>query len=346
MVAAAMTLPVKPPITPMLAKSATEIPRGEGWVYEPKWDGFRALVYLDGEVLIDSRSNQPLGRYFPELVEAVPQAFPKGSVIDGEIVVAGRLGLDFDILSQRIHPAESRVRRLAQETPAHFIAFDMLALDGRDVREERMDRRRELLEGAFKPHPRVNLTPQTIDADEAQSWFVQYEGAGFDGIIAKRAELPYIAGERVMAKIKHVRTADCVAGGYRVHKSGTGVGSLLLGLYDEEGNLNYVGHTSSFTDKQRIEVQQKLKPLEGKESFAGGRVPGGPSRWSGKKDLTFVSIAPELVCEVNFEQLQNGRFRHNARFLRWRPDKAPRECGYEQLDPPNPFSLNDVLNLG
>jgi ATP-dependent DNA ligase len=331
----------------MLAKSTSEIPQGAGWVYEPKWDGFRALVYLEaGEVLIDSRSNQPLARYFPELVEALPSSFPDGSVIDGEIVVAGKTGLDFDILSQRIHPAESRVKRLAAETPAHFIAFDVLALAGEDLRAERMDRRRELLAAALKPQPRVNLTPQTDNAVTAQSWFVEYEGAGFDGIIAKRVELPYAPGERVMAKIKHVRTADCVVGGYRVHKSGTGVGSLLLGLYDDEGTLNYVGHTSSFTDKERLEVQQKLREYEGGESFGGGRSPGGPSRWSGKKDLSFVPVRPELVCEVNFEQLQNGRFRHNARFLRWRVDKAPRECGYEQLDPPNPFSLNDVLNLG
>jgi ATP-dependent DNA ligase len=238
------------------------------------------------------------------------------------------------------------VKRLAQETPAHFIAFDLLAREHRDVRGDRLDARRAHLAQIMKPHARVNLTPQTDDADEAQSWFVQYEGAGFDGIIAKRAEQPYAAGERVMAKIKHVRTADCVVGGYRVHKSGSGVGSLLLGLYDDDGTLNYVGHTSSFTDKERLEVQEKLHPFEGSVSFEGGRAPGGPSRWSGKKDLSYIPVAPELVCEVNFEQLQSGRFRHNARFLRWRPDKAPRECGYEQLDPPNPFSLDDVLRLG
>jgi ATP-dependent DNA ligase len=331
----------------MLARSTAAIPRGDGWLYEPKWDGFRALAYIDGgDVLLDSRSNQPLGRYFPELVEALPQAFEDGSVIDGEIVVAGGMGLDFDILSQRIHPADSRVRRLAQETPSHFIAFDILCRGRRDLRDERLDERRAQLVAAMRPHQRVGLTPQTDDPQTAQSWFVEYEGAGFDGIIAKQAASPYTPGVRSMAKVKHVRTADCVVGGYRESTAGPGVGSLLLGLYGDDGILQYVGHTSSFTAVERREVEELLRPLVGKPSFTGGRAPGGPSRWSGKKNLDWISVEPKMVCEVNFEQLQKGRFRHNARFVRWRFEKAPAECGFEQLDPPNPFSLNDVLALG
>jgi ATP-dependent DNA ligase len=340
-----MKLPVMPPITPMLAKGVTEMPRGEGWLYEPKWDGFRAIVFRDGkELYIGSRNTQPLHRYFPELVEALLQALEARCVVDGEIVVAGEGGLDFDALQQRIHPAASRIQRLAGETPASFVAFDLLARGAKDLRKESLDSRRRALDEALTKNASVGLTPQTSDPDTATDWFTRYEGAGLDGVVAKRADQRYVEGERVMYKLKHERTCDCVVGGYRPYAAGEGVGSLLLGLYDEDGVLHFVGHTSSFNASQRKEVLQKLQPYAGGDSFGAGRTPGGPSRWTGSKDLAWYKVKPKLVCEVHFTQMQGDRFRHAARFLRWRTDKSPRDCNFDQLEPPEPFQLEKILS--
>jgi len=339
-----MVLPVKPPITPMLAKGVSSLPTGEQWVYEPKWDGFRALVFRDGdEVYIGSRNTQPLARYFPEVVEAVRAALPERAVVDGEIVVARDGGLDFDALQLRLHPAESRVRKLAAETPASLIVFDMLALGDEDLRQRPLSERRAALERSLKRTAEVGLSPQTRDPELARSWFIRYEGAGLDGVVAKRADQGYAPGERAMAKLKHERTTDCVVGGYRAYAAGPGIGSLLLGLYTEEGVLHFVGHTSSFNAAERKEVLAKLEPLRGGDSFGDGRTPGGPSRWSGGKDLSWYQVKPELVCEVAFTQMQGPRFRHAARFLRWRPDKDPRDCTFDQLEPPEPFHLERIL---
>jgi ATP-dependent DNA ligase len=340
-------LPVEPPLPPMLARASEEIPTGDGWLYEPKWDGFRAIVFREGDrVEIASRNGQPLERYFPELVIALREALPERCVVDGEIVVPGPRGLDWDRLSQRIHPAESRVKRLAAETPAWFVGFDMLAVGDRDLRTERLDARRAELVTAIAAHSEIAITPHTADAEVARDWFARFEGAGLDGVVAKRADQRYAPGERVCIKVKHHRTADCVVGGYRVHKDGAGVGSLLLGLYDESGVLHHVGHTSSFTAKERGELRTMLKPLEGGGGFGEGRTPGGPSRWTGSKDLSWVALTPSLVCEVHFDQLQERRFRHASRLLRWRPDKLPAECTYDQLEPPHPFALADIVELG
>ncbi len=331
----------------MLARASEAIPAGDGWVYEPKWDGFRAIVFREGErVEIASRNGQPLQRYFPELVAAFRDALPERCVVDGEIVLPGPRGLDWDRLSQRIHPADSRVRRLAAETPAWLVAFDLLALGDDDLRGEPLTARRAALVDALPPHPQVALTPQTTDAAVAGDWFERFEGAGLDGVVAKRAEQVYAPGERVCVKVKHHRTADCVVGGYRVHKDGAGVGSLLLGLYDGDGVLHHVGHTSSFTAAERRELRSTLEPLQGGGGFGEGRTPGGPSRWTGSKDLSWVPLRPALVCEVHFDQLQERRFRHAARLLRWRPDKDPSECTYAQLEPPHPFALADIVELG
>ncbi|MHB8571455.1 MAG: ATP-dependent DNA ligase [Candidatus Dormibacteria bacterium] len=332
---------------PMLALGQEEIPAGEGWLYEPKWDGFRAIADTGaGQVVLASRNGQPLERYFPELLPQVEAALPPDSWVDGEIVVAGPRGLDFELLSQRIHPAASRVNRLSVETPATFIAFDALRTGGRDIASAPFAERRRELEWALVTGPGVVLTPITDDREEASRWFEEFEGAGFDGIVAKRSELPYRPGERVMIKVKHHRTVDCVVGGFRTAAKGGGVGSLLLGLHDDSGTLHYCGHTSSFNATERIQVHQMLSPHIGGESFTEGRSPGGPSRWTGKKDLSWNSVAPVLVCEVHFDQLQGGRFRHAARFLRWRSDKSPRECTYRQLEPPRPFELAEVIALG
>jgi ATP-dependent DNA ligase len=342
-------LPVEPPLTPMLARHGEDIPGGDGWLYEPKWDGFRGLVFREeGRCDIHSRSGQPLDRYFPELVEALREALPARCVVDGEIVVQGAKGLDWDKLSQRLHPAASRVARLAAETPAWFVAFDLLSDGDEDLRDVPLIERRRRLAASIRPHLQVALTPQTSDASTAADWFTSFEGAGLDGVVAKRADQRYVAGERVMIKVKHHRTADCVAGGYRVHKDGVGVGALLLGLYDQDGVLHHVGHTSSFTAKERRELRDILAPFEteGEEGFGGGRTPGSPSRWTGAKDLSWVRLRPELVCEVHFDQLQEDRFRHAARLLRWRPDKQPAECTYDQLEPPHPFALADIVELG
>jgi ATP-dependent DNA ligase len=339
-----MNLPVTPPITPMLAKGVAEMPRGEGWIYEPKWDGFRAIVFRDGkEIYIGSRNTQPLHRYFPEVVEALLQALERRCVVDGEIVVGGDGGLDFDALQQRIHPAASRINRLAAETPASFIAFDLLARGSKDLRKERLDTRRSALEQSVTRNKTIGLTPQTADPDIATDWFTRYEGAGLDGVVAKRADQRYVEGERVMFKLKHERTCDCVVGGYRPYAAGPGVGSLLLGLYDDDGTLHFVGHTSSFNASQRKEVLTKVERYAGGDSFGSGRTPGGPSRWTGAKDIAWFKVKPKLVCEVHFTQMQGRRFRHASRFLRWRTDKSPRDCTFDQLDPPEPFELSKIL---
>ena len=337
-------LPFGPPITPMLAKGHPEIPRGENWIYEPKWDGFRAVIFVDGDsTYICSRNGQPLQLYFPELLPVIAQAFRRPCIVDGEIIIASERGLDFDALQMRIHPAESRVRKLAEEIPASIVLFDLLADGDEDLRLEPFTRRRAALKKVLKPQPQARLTPQTTDPDEAVSWFERYEGAGCDGVVAKRADQVYAPGERTMIKVKHLRTVDCVVGGYRDSTAGPGIGSLLLGLYDEAGVLHHVGHTSSFSAQERREVLAKLQPLVGGDSFGHGRTPGSPSRWSGAKDLSWVQVRPELVCEVNFEKLQGDRFRHAARFLRWRTDKDPRDCDFGQLEPPSSFSLDDIL---
>jgi len=338
-----MAFTLQPPIEPMLARATDEIPAGRDLLYEPKWDGFRTLVYRDGErVHLQSRKGQPMERYFPELLEPLRSALPDGAVADGELVVAGPQALDFDALLLRVHPAASRVAKLSRETPATFVAFDLLALRDRDLRALPFAERRRLLEQTLRPSGRVLLTPQTDDPGVARRWFAQFEGAGLDGVVAKLATLPYAAGERVMWKIKHERTADCVVGGYRVASKGGGVGSLLLGLYDDACVLHYVGHTSSMPAKERTGLRERLRALEGGPSFGAGRTPGGPSRWSQGRDLAWIPLRPELVCEVRFDQLQGDRFRHAAGFLRWRPDRDPRSCTFAQLEPPRPFQLREI----
>jgi ATP-dependent DNA ligase len=344
-----MPLPVTPPVSPMLAKSLRELPEAEGMVYEPKWDGFRCIVFRDGDdVELGSRNTKPLDRYFPELREALRANLPDRCVLDGEIVVAGDRGLDFDALQQRIHPAESRVRKLAAETPASFVAFDALADGDEDLRplpfRARRARLERLLAGARPP---IHLTPATTDVAVAAEWFDRFEGAGLDGVMAKPADLAYVEGKRLMFKIKHERTADCVVAGFRAHKSGDGVGSLLLGLYDGDGTLHHVGVATSFSAARRAELTAELAPyregaLEGHPwrdwaeaaAHEGGRMPGGPSRWSGGKDLSWQPLRIELVAEVSYDHLQGDRFRHATRLVRWRPDRDPAGCTYDQLDQP------------
>ncbi len=330
-----MALPIEPPLAPMLARLQADLPLGEGWLYEPKWDGFRAIVFREGERLrLVSRNGQPLERYFPELIEALRQATPVRCVLDGEIVIETSAGLDFDALLQRIHPAASRVRKLSVETPASFVAFDLLAVEERSLLEKPFSERRRLLERVLEGGPRVYLTAQTSDPEIARRWYEQLEGAGIEGVVAKRAGQVYVPGERVMVKVKHERTADCVIGGYRPAAKGGGVGSILLGLYDAQGELVYVGFASAFSAPQRREILERLRPFEGRAGFAEGKGPGGPSRWNRGHKLGFVSVAPRLVCEVKLDKLQGERFRHAAQFQRWRPDKEPRECTYEQLSLP------------
>ena len=337
-------LPFKPPLKPMLAMGREEIPRGAGWLYEPKWDGFRAIIFVEGDdTYICSRNGQPLQRYFPELLPVITRALPRPCVVDCEIIIAGERGLDFDALQMRIHPAESRVRKLAAEIPASLVVFDLLADGATDLRKEPFTKRRANLVKLLRRHPQVRLTPQTSDPDEAESWFIRYEGAGCDGVVAKLADQVYAPGKRTMVKIKHSRTVDCVVGGYRDSTTGPGVGSLLLGLFDSRAVLHHVGHTSSFSAEERRQVLAKLKPLVGGDSFGDGRTPGSPSRWTGSKDLSWVKVRPELVCEVSFEKLQGDRIRHAAHFLRWRTDKDPAECDFAQLEPPASFAFDDIF---
>ena len=357
-----MNLPVMPPVAPMLAKPVAAIPPGQ--FYEPKWDGFRAIVFRDGdEVEIGSRKERPMTRYFPEVVQAVRRNFPPRAVIDGEIVVAADGGLDFWALQQRIHPAASRVALLAASSPASFIAFDLLALGDDDLTGEPFEVRRAALERALADAaPPVHVTPITRDEEVARAWFDRFEGAGLDGVIAKRADLAYQPNKRVMAKIKHVRTADCVVAGYRTHKADAdAIGSLLLGLYideaappsqwgDRASGLAPVGVIGAFPMARRRELFAELQPLvvdvaDHPWSWAAalGHAPEGGSRWNPKKDLSFVPLRPERVVEVRYDYLEGARFRHPPQFVRWRPDRDPASCGYAQLAQPTPFDLADAL---
>jgi ATP-dependent DNA ligase len=351
---------IEPPIEPMLAKLAGALPEGGGFLYEPKWDGFRALVFRGADgVFIQSRDLKPLDRYFPELHALFLERLPAGCVLDGEIVIATPRGLDFDALQMRLHPAASRVAKLARESPAEFVAFDLLAVDGEDVLEVPQAKRRVLLErllaGVASP---IHLTPMTRDVSVATEWLSRFEGAGLDGVVAKPADGIYEPGKRAMIKIKHARTADCVVAGFRWHKLGKGelVGSLLLGLYDEGGGLHHVGVTSSFTMAKRRELAVELAPLrqrameehpwrEWAEAYSEDmtRMPGGQSRWSAGKDLSWEPLRIERVCEVKYDHMQGARFRHGAVFQRWRFDKQPKDCRYDQLEVTAPYELSKVF---
>jgi ATP-dependent DNA ligase len=339
----------------MLAKLARELPRAEGMFYEPKWDGFRCIVFRDGDnVELGSRNEKPLTRYFPELIDPLRRDLPKQCVLDGEIVIAGPSGLDFDALSQRIHPAESRITLLASTTPASFVAFDILALGDRDLCDTPYAERREILRQALtSAAPPVHLTPATDDPEVASDWFSRFEGAGLDGVVAKPGDLRYLPDKRAMFKVKHERTADCVVAGFRWHKEGGIVGSLLLGLYDQDGVLHHVGVASGFKAVRRRELVDELEPfregaveahpwLEG--AAESSRVPGGTSRWSAGKDMSWEPLRPELVCEVGYDHLQEQRFRHGTSFRRWRPDREPSSCTYAQLDTPVPTELALVFD--
>jgi ATP-dependent DNA ligase len=350
---------LEPPIEPMLAKLAHELPAGEGWLFEPKWDGFRAIVFRDGDrVYLQSRDLKPLDRYFPELLAPLRAALPERAVVDGEIVIAAEDGLDFDALQMRLHPAASRVARLAAETPSSFVAFDLLAEGDQDLRERPQSERRARLETALaRAGGQVHLTPSTRDRAVAQDWFHRFEGAGLDGVVAKHESTTYQPGKRVMIKVKHTRTADCVVGGFRWHKSGPGelVGSLLLGLYDEAGALHHVGFTSSFTAVARRQLAKELAPLRqdaleahpwrewGGADEGAVRMPGAASRWNQGKDLSWEPVRIERVCEVAYDHLQGDRFRHAATFRRWRPDKRPADCRYDQLEVTPPAELTEIF---
>ncbi|MFD7710961.1 ATP-dependent DNA ligase [Streptomyces sp. NPDC059785] len=352
-----MDLPVMPPVKPMLAKSVAKIP--PDMHYEAKWDGFRAIVFRDGaEIELGSRNTKPLTRYFPELVEAFAKRLPERCVLDGEIVIAREGHLDFDALTERIHPADSRVRMLAEKTPASFVAFDLLALDDVSLLGAPLTERRARLEAALSgAGAPVHAAPATTDIDTARQWFEQYEGAGLDGVVAKPPASRYRQDERAMFKIKHERTADAVVAGYRLHKSGPVVGSLLLGLYDDRGALQHVGVSAAFTMKRRAELVEELAPLRmpdtgahpwaswaEESAHASARLPGAPSRWSAKKDLSWVPLRPERVAEVAYDHMENGvRFRHTARFRRWRPDRTPESCTFDQLDEPVRYDLAEIL---
>jgi ATP-dependent DNA ligase len=354
-----MPFALEPPIEPMLAKLADELPIG-AFLYEPKWDGFRAIVFRGGsELFIQSRDLRPLDRYFPELHEVLLEKLPDGCVIDGEIVIATPRGLDFDALQLRLHPAASRAAKLAKETPSSFVAFDALAIGGRDLRGVPQAERRALLELALAHvEPPVHLTPMTRDAAVATEWLSRFEGAGLDGVIAKPDQGIYDPGKRAMIKIKHARTADCVVAGFRWHKGGKDerVGSLLLGLYDDRGGLHHVGVTSSFTMARRKELVSELAPLREHalehhpwrewaevDTSQMTRMPGGQSRWSAGKDLSWEPLRIERVCEVKYDHMQGDRFRHAAVFQRWRPDRLPADCRYDQLEVTTAYELQEVF---
>ena len=349
-----MTLPVRAPIAPMLAKLTRELPREPGLFYEPKWDGFRCIVFRDGDdVTLGSRNEKPLTRYFPELVEALRRELPARCVLDGEIVIAGPRGLDFDALSQRIHPAEKRIRQLAESTPASFVAFDLLAHDDTSLMETQYAQRRKALEKLLsKSGPPVHVTPATQDPDVAADWFARFEGAGLDGVVAKPSDLHYLPDKRVMLKVKHQRTADCVVAGFRTHKDGAGVGSLLLGLFDSSGTLHHVGVASGFSVARRRELLSEIEPYRADArsghpwagwADAAGRAPGGMNRWNAGKDMSWEPLRAEAVCEVSYDHLQEDRFRHATSFVRWRPDRDPASCTYDQLDTPVPYELAKVF---
>ena len=354
---ALVQLPVMPPVGPMLAKAVKAVPSGD-YLYEPKWDGFRCIAFRDGdEVELSSRGNKLMTRYFPEVVEHIREQLPPRSVVDGEVVIMNGDRLDFEALLQRIHPAKSRVDRLAAETPASFVAFDLLAVDDESLMAtpfgERRTRLEQVMAGASAP---VHLTPSTDDPATAQRWFEVFEGAGLDGVVAKPTDGAYTPDVRSMAKVKHERTADCVVAGYRWHKSGGIVGSLLLGLYDDDGHLQHVGVSASFTMKRRAELVDELAPyavddVSGHPWAAGAeaeaheksRLPGATSRWNASKDLSWVPLRPDLVVEVKFDHMEGTRFRHTAHWKRWRPDRDPLSCTYEQIDRPVRFDLAEIL---
>ncbi|MGH7504254.1 MAG: ATP-dependent DNA ligase [Longimicrobiales bacterium] len=354
--------PIEPPIEPMLAKLATAVPAGGPYVFEPKWDGFRAIVFRGtSDIFIQSRDLKPLDRYFPELHDALLAELPEGCVIDGEIVIRTEQGLDFDALQLRLHPAASRVAMLAQETPASFVGFDLLAASGENRMMQPQSERRALLEGLLADvGPPVYLTPMTRDRDTATQWLEDFEGAGLDGVMAKPADDPYAPGKRAMIKVKHARTADCVVAGFRWYKKDRdAVGSLLLGLYDDAGVLQHVGVTSSFTLAMRKQLVAELAPLRENaledhpwaawvqaEASGGTRMPGGQSRWSAGKDLSWEPLRIERVCEVKYDHLQRDRFRHAATFLRWRPDRQPGDCRYDQLEVTPAYELDRVFSSG
>jgi ATP-dependent DNA ligase len=363
-----MALPFEPPIEPMLAKASDGLPEGEGWLFEPKWDGFRALVFRDGDaVYTQSRDLKPLDRYFPELAEPLKAQLPDRCVLDGEVVIAHDGALDFEALLLRIHPAESRVRMLAAESPASFVAWDLLALGDEDLRSTPQVERRILLETALRDAtPPIHLTPATQDRDLAADWFNRFEGAGLDGVVAKRLEAAYQPGKRAMLKVKHERTADCVVAGFRWHKNGPGthIGSLLLGLFDDQGKLHHVGITSSFTWDKRAALVEELAPLregaleghpwgewaewasQGAADASGQRLPGATSRWNRGKDLSWEPLRTERVAEVAYDHLQGDRFRHATTFRRWRPDKRPIDCRYDQMETTAPFELSKIFGAG
>jgi ATP-dependent DNA ligase len=356
-----MKLPVKPPVSPMLAKLVRELPTNDGLLYEPKWDGFRCIVFRDGdEIELGSRNERPFNRYFPELVESLRKALPERAVVDGEIVIATEDGLDFDRLQMRIHPAASRVKKLAEETPSSFVAFDLLAEGDDDLRKHPFSERRQRLERMLRrAKPPIHITPVTTDPVVAGQWFEQFEGAGLDGVIAKPGAGEYRENERGWLKVKHQRTADCVVAGFRTHKDGDGVGSLLLGLYDDDGTLHHVGVTASFTNVVRKQLVTELAPLrenalaqhpwrdwaEAQEEANGTeqRMPGASSRWNRGKDLSWEPLRPERVCEVTYDHMQGTRFRHAAQFVRWRADKRPRDCRYDQLEVTPAYELERVF---
>ncbi len=345
-----MALPIPEPLEPMLAKPVREVPDGGGWLFEPKWDGFRCVVFRDGDrVELGSRGSKPLTRYFPDLVEHLGAQLPPRCVLDGEVVVRtgspGAERLDWEALSQRIHPAASRVRQLAEATPASFVAFDLLALGAEDLMPQPFAHRRALLEQALAGvRAPVHLTRTTTDPAVARAWFETFEGAGLDGVVAKPLDAAYAPGQRVMLKVKHHRTADVVVTGYRMHKSGQGVGSLLLGLYDRDGQLRQVGGASAFTAAARLQLQEELAPLVVRDD-AGEvvRGQGEPNRFNARADHSWVVLAPELVAEVRYDQMEGERFRHVAQLARWRPDREPASCTFAQLDQPVAYDLDAVL---
>jgi ATP-dependent DNA ligase len=330
-------LPITPPFPPMEAKSVDMIPAGENWTYEPKWDGFRCLAFRSGkDVLLQSKSGQPLGRYFPELVDALANLPTERFVVDGEIVIVSDGHLSFDDLLMRIHPAASRIQKLSVATPATFLLFDMLVDEhGKRITDLPLHERRQKLNDWYADlgrQPRIRLSPSTAGRDEAERWMRDLGASGFDGVVAKLLDQPYFSGERAMQKIKRIRTADCVVGGFRYAQKGGEIGSLLLGLYNDEGRLDHIGFSSSFNREDRKALKPVILPLSGGEGFTG-HAPGGPSRWSTRRSDEWTPLKPKLVCEVQYDHFSGGRFRHGTKFLRWRPDKAPRQCTFEQVMP-------------
>ncbi|MFC5183254.1 ATP-dependent DNA ligase [Actinomadura harenae] len=353
-----MDLPISPPLPPMLAKAVKTMPEGD-LLYEPKWDGFRCIIFRDGDqVELSSRGEKPLTRYFPELVEAVKRELPERCVVDGEIVLRSGTRLDFDRLQQRIHPAASRIKLLSEETPASFVAFDLLALGDESLMDVPLgERRGRLLDALAESAPPIHVTPATESSAVANRWFTEFEGAGLDGVIAKPRGIPYQPDKRALFKVKHERTADCVVAGFRWHKSGPIVGSLLLGLYNDEGRLQHVGVVGSFPMKRRAELVDELKPYRlddlSEHPWAGwaeqdeattDRMPGAVSRWTGKKDLSWVPLRPDLVVEVAYQAMEGDRFRHMGQFRRWRPDRTPESCTYEQLEVPVDYDLDAIFH--